>query len=328
MAEKKPVSTKIWNFFVGVIDYLVFIVFGNPATMVVFNFFSPRLTRLWVRNKRYFGESIYAFYTWMFTKLPFRWAKWWLNPKDLQNYSVNKQVMYFNKVSPSAQTFSAIIADAEIQLVKTLPAAVFIKLMPELRFAPNTLKYMLQNGRFDILNEYIKHGAWSVNGLKLLIKTISKEAPYYQKKILLLEKYAIRYKLSNNEMDMIYHQCLPADYERLKRANLCYEQIRKVRYFVGLVNEQEEREWAAYCQNNTFEPEAQAEMTLAQYKIFSKAGCCLAPKAIIALLHKPNEKYWREIFVREPGNALICDEITDFVLGTPQVMKVYLDRKS
>ena len=328
MAINKPISTKVWDFFVGVIDYLVFIVFGNPATMMVFNFFSPRQTQLWAQNKRYFGKSIYDFYAWMFSRLPFRWAKWWINPKNLQNYSVNKQAIYFKKVSPSARTFNAIIADAEIQLVKTLPSSVFIKLMPEIRFAPNTLKYMLQNGNFDILNEYIKHGALSINCLELLITAISKEKPYYQNKILLLEKYAIRYKLSDNEMDMIYHQCLPTDYERIKRANLCYDQIRKVRYFIGLVNEQEEKEWAAYCQKTAFEPEAQAEMTLAQYKIFSKVGCCLAPKAIIALLHKPNEKYWREIFVREPKNALICDEITDFVLGTPQVAKVYLDRKS
>jgi hypothetical protein len=261
----------------------------------------------------------------MFSKLPFRWAKWWLKPENLENCSVNKQVIYFKKVSPSARTFNTIIAGAEIQLVENLPVSVFIKLMPELRFAPNTLKYLIQNGRFDILNEYIKHGAWSINGLKLLITTISKEKPYYQDKILLLERYAIRYKLSDNEMDMICHHCLSADYERLKRANLCYEQIRKVRYFIGLVNEQEVKEWTTYCQNTSLEPEAQAEMTLAQYKIFSKIGCCLAQKAILALLHKPNEKYWREIFAREPQNALICDEITDFVLDTPQIRKVYLD---
>jgi hypothetical protein len=67
-------------------------------------------------------------------------------------------------------------------------------------------------------------------------------------------------------------------------------------------------------------------MNLKQYKIFAALGKHLAPEAVIALLKKPNEEYWQQIFASEPKNGLICDEITDLVLETPQIRKVYFEK--
>ncbi|MBR1904733.1 MAG: hypothetical protein IJ824_06130, partial [Alphaproteobacteria bacterium] len=286
--------------------------------MMIFNGFSPRLTQCFAKNRTYFGESVYDFYARLFLRLPFHWAKWWLEPNDaqsLQMLSVRRQVKYFNKVSPTPETFNALISEACVELLKLLPKERLFAMLSQMRFSGNVLTYLRDWERYDILEEYIKYGALSMAGVEILIEPVSGNSNFQSKRIAFLEKYAMRYKLSEKEMDVIYHYYQLEHYERLQRANLCYEQCRKVRYFCGLVNMQEERAWKRYCQENNFEAEAQAEMTLQQYKIFSNAGCRLKPDAIIALLKKPNEKYWRTIFENEPENGLIRDDIADFVLS-------------
>lgn len=321
-----PVSTRIWNFLVDVINFFVFLVFGNPLSMFVLNLLSPRLTHLWAKNKTYFGPNIYAFYANLALKMPFRWAKWWLDQTDatyLQEFSTKQQVSFFNKVSPTVQTFNALSSDAVIALIQQLSKEQLYALMPQIRFSQNVLTYLRQSGHFDILHEYIRHGALSIAALRDFVEFVTIDSPYYEQKIRFLEAYAMRYTLSETDINTLQNRCMLYDLERLKRANLCYEQCRKVRYFCGLVNEQEEKAWAKFCADTTLEPEAQAEMNLKQYKIFADLGKHLAPKAIITLLKKPDEKYWQQIFSHEPNNGLICDEIADLVLDTPRIREVY-----
>ena len=321
-----PVSTRIWNFLVDVINFFVFLVFGNPLSMFVLNLLSPRLTHLWAKNKTYFGPNIYAFYANLALKMPFRWAKWWLDQTDatyLQEFSTKQQVSFFNKVSPTVQTFNALSSEANIALIQQLSKEQLYALMPQIRFSQNVLTYLRQSGHFDILHEYIRHGALSIAALRDFVEFVTIDSPYYEQKIRFLEAYAMRYTLSETDINTLQNRCMLYDLERLKRANLCYEQCRKVRYFCGLVNEQEEKAWAKFCADTTLEPEAQAEMNLKQYKIFADLGKHLAPKAIITLLKKPDEKYWQQIFSHEPNNGLICDEIADLVLDTPRIREVY-----
>ena len=316
----------MWHFLVDVIDFFVFLVFGNPLSMFVLNLLSPRLTHLWAKNKTYFGPNIYAFYANLALKMPFRWAKWWLDQTDatyLQEFSTKQQVSFFNKVSPTVQTFNALSSDAVIALIQQLSKEQLYALMPQIRFSQNVLTYLRQSGHFDILHEYIRHGALSIAALRDFVEFVTIDSPYYEQKIRFLEAYAMRYTLSETDINTLQNRCMLYDLERLKRANLCYEQCRKVRYFCGLVNEQEEKAWAKFCADTTLEPEAQAEMNLKQYKIFADLGKHLAPKAIITLLKKPDEKYWQQIFSHEPNNGLICDEIADLVLDTPRIREVY-----
>ena len=294
--------------------------------MFVLNLLSPRLTHLWAKNKTYFGPNIYAFYANLALKMPFRWAKWWLDQTDatyLQEFSTKQQVSFFNKVSPTVQTFNALSSDAVIALIQQLSKEQLYALMPQIRFSQNVLTYLRQSGHFDILHEYIRHGALSIAALRDFVEFVTIDSPYYEQKIRFLEAYAMRYTLSETDINTLQNRCMLYDLERLKRANLCYEQCRKVRYFCGLVNEQEEKAWAKFCADTTLEPEAQAEMNLKQYKIFADLGKHLAPKAIITLLKKPDEKYWQQIFSHEPNNGLICDEIADLVLDTPRIREVY-----
>lgn len=324
--SNSPVSTRIWNFLVDVINFFVFLVFGNPLSMFVLNLISPCLTHLWAKDKTYFGPNIYAFYANLALKMPFRWAKWWIERNDaayLQAFSAQKQTAYFNKVSPTAETFNALSSEANIALIQQLSKEQLYALMPQIRFSQNVLTYLRQSGHFDILHEYIRHGALSIAALRDFVEFVTIDSPYYEQKIRFLEAYAMRYKLTETDMNALHNRCMVYDLERLQRANLCYEQCRKVRCFCGLVNEQEEKAWAEYCRENTLEPEAQAEMNLKQYKIFADLGKHLAPKAIITLLKKPDEKYWQQIFASEPNNGLICDEISDLVLDSPQIRKTY-----
>ncbi len=292
--------------------------------MFVMNLLAPRLTHLWAKNKTYFGSRIYAFYTSLARKMPFRWAKWWVDPKDatgLYEFSTKQQVAFFNKVSPTAETFNALRFEAVIALIKQLSREQLFELLPKVRFSGKVLTYLREANRYDILEEYIRHGALCIAALNDFIDAVTK--PYSEAKIHFLEKYAIRYGLTSTEMDKLQHCCTTVDIKILQRANLCYKQRLQVRTYCGLVNEQEEKCWTEFCTNTELEPEAQAEMNLKQYKIFAGLGNHLAPDAIITLLKKPDEKYWQQIFTCEPNNGLICDEITDLVLNSPQIRKVY-----
>ena len=322
--KNSPVSTRMWHFLVDVINFFVFIVFGNPLTMAVFNFLSPRLTHLWAQNKIYFGADIYAFYTYLALKMPFRWAKWWMDPTDatdLYELSAKKQVAFFNKVSPTAETFNVLSPEVVITLIKQLPKEDLFALIPKIRFSANALTYLRAACRYDILEEYIRHGALSIADLNSFIEAVAEQSS--EAKIRFLEKYALRYRLSDADMNKLQRCCTTLDFKILQRANLCYEQCRKVRYFCGLVNEQEEKAWAKFCADTTLAPEAQAEMNLKQYKIFARTGKHLAPQAILSLLKKPNEKYWQQIFTSEPPTVFNTLDMAYIFLENPKLQKMF-----
>lgn len=323
-----PVSTRIWDFWVNQFNFFVFVTFGNPLSMFVMNLLAPRLTHLWAQNKTYFGSCIYAFYTSLALKMPFRWAKWWLDQTDaayLQEFSTKQQVSFFNKVSPTVQTFNALSSEANIALIQQLSKEQLYALMPQIRFSQNVLTYLRQSGHFNILHEYIRHGALSIAALRDFVEFVTIDSPYYEQKIRFLEAYAMRYKLTETDMNALHNRCMVYDLERLQRANLCYEQCRKVRCFCGLINEQEEKRWAEYCRKNKLEPEAQAEMNLKQYKIFADLGKHLAPKAIITLLKKPDEKYWQQIFTSEPPTVFNTLDMAYIFLENPKLQKMFHD---
>ena len=292
--------------------------------MFVLNLLSPRLTHLWAKNKTYFGSRIYAFYTSLARKMPFRWAKWWMDPKDatgLYEFSTKQQVAFFNKVSPTAETFNALSSKAVIMLIKQLPREQLFELLPKVRFSGDVLTYLRTASRYDILEEYIRHGALCMAALNDFIESVTKQ--YSKAKIHFLEKYAIRYGLTSAEMDKLQHCCTTVDIKILQRANLCHEQCRKVHCFCGLVNEQEEKRWAEFCTNTELEPEAQAEMNLKQYKIFAGLGKHLAHDAVMALLKKPNEEYWQQIFANEPPIVFNTLEIAYVILDNPKLQKMF-----
>lgn len=319
-----PVSTRIWNFLVDVINFFVFVTFGNPLSMFVLNLLAPRLTHLWAKNKTYFGPNIYAFYANLALKMPFRWAKWWMDPKDatdLYELSVKKQIAFFNKVSPTAETFNVLSPEAVITLIKQLPKEELFALIPKIRFSANALAYLRAAHRYDILEEYIRHGALSIADLNSFIEAVAEQSS--EAKIRFLEKYALRYSLSVADMNKLQRCCTTVDFKILQRANLCYEQCRKVRFFCGLVNEQEEKRWTEFCTNTELEPEAQAEMNLKQYKIFAALGKHLAPEAVLALLKKPDEKYWQQIFANEPPIVFNTLEAAYVFLDNPKLEKMF-----
>ncbi len=95
----KAISTSLYDFCVGSYRLVVFILFGNPLSMCIYNLLAPRKTAEFAKNQALFGERLYAFYERMALKWPFYWAKWWMRLEDLGNYSVKQQIKYFFKVS-------------------------------------------------------------------------------------------------------------------------------------------------------------------------------------------------------------------------------------
>lgn len=95
----KAISSLLSDAFVFVFRLLVFIVFGNPLSMCVLNFFCPDSTAKFARNERYFGPNFRNFYERQALRWPFFWAKWWMKLEDISQYPVKRQVKYFFKVA-------------------------------------------------------------------------------------------------------------------------------------------------------------------------------------------------------------------------------------
>ena len=82
----------------------VFVLLGNPLSMFVFNLLFPRYAAKFARNDTIFGAQIRAFYEYCALKWPFYWACWWMRLENLADYSVDRQISYFFKVSFNQKT--------------------------------------------------------------------------------------------------------------------------------------------------------------------------------------------------------------------------------
>lgn len=103
----KSISTCLSDFFMFIVRLFEFILFGNPLSMCVFNFFAPHKTAKFAQNKALFGEDILSFYEYFALDWPFIWARYWMKLEKIHLYPVDRQVKYFLKVAVKNSTGAA-----------------------------------------------------------------------------------------------------------------------------------------------------------------------------------------------------------------------------
>ncbi len=100
----KAISTVLSDVVIFIVRLFVFIMFGNPLSMWVLNFFAPRKAAEFSKNKAIFGDKIYAFYEKRALKWPFFWACHWMKLEECGLYSTKRQIKYFFKVAVKNKT--------------------------------------------------------------------------------------------------------------------------------------------------------------------------------------------------------------------------------
>lgn len=319
------VSTRIWNVLaatvIGFYRFWVFIIAGNPLTMLVLFLFSPKLMYRWANNDTYFGEIPRKMYRYLAVKWPFYWSKWWITLSDLPKLSVCLQLRYFFEISPKAETFNAMSEDAGLRLLSCHPK-VCLPIVRFMHFKPKQFEALLSSDKIDLLEEHLRHGALTEERQKMLIDAALKNSADNQRMLKLLTDYVKHYNLP---VALLYEveKTYPQHYEVIKQASECYQQRWTVRFCAEMDCKQQTSIWKNFCQTTAeIYPEAQSEMSVKQYGSFHYFGHKLAPKAIYNLLKSSDSAWPRLIFIYEPLHGLISDEIRLLVAQNETMSKI------
>ena len=105
----KPISTCLSNVVIFVVRLFIFILFGNPLSMLVLNLLAPSKTAKFAKQKTFFGEKIYAYYAQRALKWPFFWSRWWMEIENIAQYPVEQQIKYFFKIAIKNQTAAEVL---------------------------------------------------------------------------------------------------------------------------------------------------------------------------------------------------------------------------
>lgn len=111
----KSISTSLYDFCVFGYRLVIFILFGNPLSMLVINLLAPYCAAEFANNRNIFGQRIYAFYERHALKWHFHWAKYWMKLDRLSEYTVKQQINYLFKVAFRKGT--------EVEALKAMPSA-------------------------------------------------------------------------------------------------------------------------------------------------------------------------------------------------------------
>lgn len=318
------VSTRIWNVLaatvIGFYQFWVFIIAGNPLTMWVLFLFSPKLAHRWANNDTYFGDTPRKMYRYLALKWPFYWSKWWINLSDLPKLSVCQQLGYFFEVNPLAETFNAMSEEAGLRLLDCHPA-VCLHIVCFMRFKTKQFAALLNDGKIDLLAEYLRHGALSAERQKMLAEAaLNAGTDTHLYKV--FEDYVKRYNLLEAlqiELNIRY----PQQFETVKRAVNCYHQRRTVLFCAKMDCAQSTKWWKNFCRTTSeIYPEVQAEMNSKQYEYFHEYEHTLAPEAICKLLKSSDSAWPRLIFKYEPAHGLVSKEIRLLVAQNKGLSKI------
>ncbi|MBR1841077.1 MAG: hypothetical protein IJ778_02995 [Alphaproteobacteria bacterium] len=305
-----PISTKVLNFLRDVGALLVLCLLGNPVSMFCLNMVFPSLAAKFAHNSLIFSEEVCAFYTKRALKLPYYWAMWWIDKKNLPQYSANEQIEYYFNVDDSESTLFAM----STQAVKAL-----------IQGYPQVFEYIAENSgrlRDEMFEEIINRATKRLPFWRDVLEKRLKQGTLTKCQVTLLVEKAIEENHSASESQFI-ERCLCCYVKRCglndvleKRIENCvsrgkfrnnvldslsqYKQKCTVRSLADLSNATTVEKWQDYCKNNSIGYDAQKEMTVEQYKIFHLAGKRLIDDVIAQFIKKGDENMISLINQYEP----------------------------
>lgn len=342
------ISTSVSDFFLFFVRLFLFVVFGNPLSMCLFNFLFPDGVADFARNRHIFGPRIYGLYERLALKWPFRWAKWWITLENLAGCTPSQQVQYLLKV--------AFRNHKEVEAFKVMGEKVYWpdsydelffqyglirlplkerdmnhRLRTPLWYNRTVAEFMMQNVRLSYhafekylewakhdcllhpqLERYLETGKLNDEQFGLLINAVTTDKSGGDLKMFgILLEYIRRYGISETNMQRVQVQYPNQFVELVAKESKIYEQSKVVKAFKN--TDEGRAEWRKFCkETEDIVPEAQVLMSLDQYHIFHNCGRTLAPEAILAFLKRPDEELWKAVFKKEPNHGIINDEIRDF----------------
>ncbi len=359
----KSVSTSLYDFFMFNYRLVIFVLFGNPLSMVLYNLLAPCSAAEFANNRNIFGEKIYAFYERHALKWHFHWAKYWMKLDRLSDYSVKQQINYLFKVAfrnhTEVEALKAMgekrtgVKDAYSELFfkhgkKVLPLRhrdienretpkwyhrpVAVFMMQNIRLDWDFLKAMVEWAKHDeqirwALKEYLSTGKLNDSQTMLLVDAVKSadEAGVDLQMLGVLADYIKRYGICKEQVQLLKARLAKPCFEFVLNADKYYRHCKAVR-----AGQKDEAKWEEYCQQiESLVPEAQKLMTTNQYAVYSRnnatTGHKLDNEVIYDFLHNRNDEIlWRLIFLREPNHGLYDAQTHTLVVETETTWnKVY-----
>ena len=343
----KAVSTWLFDLFIFTVKLLVFVLFGNPLSMFIFNFWAPHKAVEFVKNDTLFGNDVRKFYERIALKWPFFWARWWMNLEDIAQYSVKQQVAYFFKVAvknkTKAKTLKAMRKDHQSEEFwpdaydtlffkygdKKIPIQEHERDGNLIRYHDyvTVMVYMVQNVRLsgsallrlikyatvseDMLIElkkYLTSGKLNDSHFELLIDAVTTDPDSGDLKVFgVLLEYIRRYGISDEFMRRIEAQYPQSFIELVKHAALVYEHTKVVKLFKDTDNSK--AAWRRYCKKTKVVPEAQKLMVAEQYRIFHAAGHALDKETISYILNYGSDPVMKDLIIKFEYDAATAQKI-------------------
>ncbi|MBR6355224.1 MAG: hypothetical protein IKR92_00070 [Alphaproteobacteria bacterium] len=295
----------------------------NPLVLLVINLVAPAFAAAMVHTKDYCGKTVCKLYTRLALKWPFKWAKWWITPDLLQNYTIDEQITYFRLVNSSEEALWKLSPEAWARLVKNngyFPFECLAKGMKErndLFSALLDLTVSEQKVR-ALIRGYMEAGTLPKTQAEILIEKACAESEKYASGVVgrILCEYIERCGISREMMENVT-TCDKAS-EALKQAVVdsedVYLQKLTTKRLFNMDTIEKIDEWAEFCASKKkISVAAQKEMSALQYQMFHRNGHRLDARAIMHMLWYKDKDFAEMIFVNEPQFGILNDKI-DFIL--------------
>ena len=331
-----PVSTMCLYivFYTGAIFW--FVVLFNPLTLFVINLLAPAFAAALVHNEIYCGKTICRFYTYLALKWPFKWAKWWVTPNLLKNYTVQEQKIYFNEVRQDEEVLWSLSPEAWAVLMRNIYVYPFKKLANGLKERNDLFTALLdltcQEGKErQLLKEYMKDGTLPKSQLAILVGKVCAESKNIQsgsviRRILL--DYVERCGISKEQISKITgdENISQVVKDAVAESNEAYLQKVVTKRLYNLSSIEQVDEWVKFCaKDKHICVLAQQEMSLNQYAIFHKQGHHLDAGAISYLLWYGGPEMAKQIFLNEPKFGVLDSKI-EFILDKHEYLRPTLQK--
>lgn len=354
----KSISTGLYDLCLYCCRFVVFIVFGNPLSMFLYNLMFPWAAAAFANDRNIFGETIYAFYEHLAIKWPFYWARHWMKLDDLSKYTVEQQIKYLVKVAfPNHTEVAALKAiprefDGEKEFWSTAYDKLFFEhgkeripyfddddglhwdgwtiaafMMCHVRLSWNAFEQAIAwviDGTMAVshLEHYLKSGKLNDSQFELLI-TATNEEENTTKLLEVLADYIKHYGISKELLEFVRTQCRQPLIEAVENAAVYYVQIKALKSLKK--SKCDNDAWRNLCKGKSqILPEIQIAMSPEHYAIFHNCGRQLCPKAIKSFLRLWDQRLWPTVFEYE-RDAFKEDEIREFIRSYANLELAYRD---
>ncbi len=310
-----PISTKALNFLRDVGALLILCLLGNPVSMFCLNIAFPSLAAKFAHNSLIFSEGMCAFYTKLALKLPYYWAMWWIDKRNLPQYSANEQIEYYFNVDSSESTLFAMSTQAVKALIQGYPQAFEYIAENSGRLRDEMFEEIINRATKrlpfwrDVLEKRLKQGTLTKCQVTLLVEKAIEENRYSSNSQYFgrnLFRYVKRCGLSE-ALEHRVKNCISYGgfRQEILDALSQYKQKCIVRSLSDFKKEQIREKWSEYCKNNMIGYEAQKEMTIEQYRDFHLVGKLLIVDVIAYHIENGNDNMIMLINQYEPEINII-----------------------